>query len=217
MLASPYVVLAVVAASLAGTAGQAAEAVASPVGKWVLTLGMGDSMRHCSFQLFAVNGVTGPAADYLWNVVPALNKHPGAVSFESTNYPGKYVIPITNAEADRLGIGAPADPDDASFTFTAVEAANSTFTFQHMAAATKGLYLAGNGQMQGSCHYGQPSTDLALVKNPSKIGCTFAYELHNTARGCPLHVTLLHLASRTPLYGPSSAAPALGCISHSHW
>jgi len=115
-----------------------------------------------------VHGVTGPAADYVWNIVPALNKNARAISFESTNFPGKYVIPIGGQEAGRLGLGAPGtDLDAVSFTVVDGLGNATALSFRSMAKATQGFYLAADGRLQGSCHYPAPSTDLALIQTPA--------------------------------------------------
>ena len=52
-------------------------------------------LRHCYYVLWQSEQIS-PTEDYLWNIVPALNGQPGAVSFQSTNYPG-YYLTISNA------------------------------------------------------------------------------------------------------------------------
>lgn len=65
-------------------------------------------LRHCSFEMFATTTVhSGPGTDYQWNVVPALNGNPRAVSFGSPAFAGYYIAPVTELKPNvsvRLGL-----------------------------------------------------------------------------------------------------------------
>ncbi len=75
-------------------------------------------LRHCSFQLFSTlstsDGGNGYSQDFDFTMhTPGLNGVKNSVSFESVNYPGKYISLIGGSdntiEATRLGI---VDKDD---------------------------------------------------------------------------------------------------------
>ena len=79
-----------------------------------------DTYSLCDHDNFGL-GEDGPKQphpfDYVWLLVPAINGHAGAVSFQSTDAGFHYVSIISSEEPGRLGLAIHSKPEanDASF------------------------------------------------------------------------------------------------------
>lgn len=128
--------------------------------------------RHCSFQLFACHERSTPPEDYLFVAIPALNHAPSAISFQSVNYPDRYISLLsetTGVEAARLGIEAPGDPNDASFAVVPGLSDPRLVSLQAFSPKFRNSYVAINNQLEGVCagSYSSPSSDIILTSSPS--------------------------------------------------
>ena len=112
-------------------------------------------LRHCELQAFATNMEDGNG-DFMFSVVPALNKAPNAVSFQSANFATMHLtsaVPDQGVEAGRVGIAnATADPDSASFEKVVVN--GSTLAFKSLSKDYPGYYVSVNGKLTGGCATG---------------------------------------------------------------
>jgi hypothetical protein len=141
------------------------------------------SIRHCSFQLHACNG--GEDADFVFNIVAALNGEKGAVSFQSSNYKTKYITStgvdqagVPTAEKSRLGVVEPGkDKDAASFAVVPGLSDAKAFSFQSLSAAFKGQYISTNGLHTGSCKYESPSSDAVLVSSDTVLAAAATWDV----------------------------------------
>lgn len=98
------------------------------------------------------------------------------ISFQSVNFPTKYIAPIDTEEPGRLGIVDAPAAADASFAVVAGLANASALSFRSQAAgALNGAYLALDGTLRGKCagFYSPPASDLALVAAPAKGNATW--------------------------------------------
>ena len=85
-------------------------------------------MRHCSYVVSSCSYDPGNL-DFEYTTVPALNGAASAISFQSMNFPTKYLTTSTDqTPSGRLGIVGPPDPldqDTASWTVTAGPQSNT--------------------------------------------------------------------------------------------
>jgi len=127
----------------------------------------GYAFRHCYSQGF-VTRAADSGADHAFTLVAALAGQAGAVSFESTNFPGQYIAPLSGvADAGRAGIVAAPAPLDASWV--AAPAASGGVTLTSLAPAHRGLALAVGADLTGTCahSYAAPSASVRLAAAPS--------------------------------------------------
>jgi len=122
----------------------------------------GLSFRHCDAQGFVTpDDGSGPAEDHLFLVVPALSgAPPGALSFQSVNFPTFYIAPVSGAEPGRLGVVEKPAPDAASWVATPAPSGGFTLALPSMGGAA----MTVGSNITGSCasSYGPPSASVYL-------------------------------------------------------
>ena len=148
---------------------RAAAAGPFPTGKFVslAPLSAADTLiRHCSFELFVAGcGHHGCDDDFNFKVVPALNKAAGSVSFQSTNFPSKYVSAAgTKGEPARAMVVLPVDKDAASFAVVAGLSDSSKFSFKTHGTSPAG-FLTATTHSTGDCAAGQKG-DVVVAEAP---------------------------------------------------
>ena len=129
------------------------------------------ALRHCDFQLFATSGALN--GDFSFNIVPALNKAPNSVSFQSSNFGSRYISSSkvdgtkVSEKVGRLGITEDyANQDAASFEVVpGLTGEEGTVSFK---AHSTDSYIALNGEVSGLCASGYklPSSDAVLTSSP---------------------------------------------------
>lgn len=110
--------------------------------------------------------------DFWWEAVPALDGNAAAISFESTNYPSYFMVPITASgldETTRLGIVPKGQFDLSDASFIAVPGlANpnaTSFVSASKNATYAGLHIVvAPGMLSGQCAsgYSSPAGDVFL-------------------------------------------------------
>ena len=127
--------------------------------------------RHCNYELFACNGHSGPDDDYNFRAIPALNRAPGALSFQSINFPDRYISISKDGgvESGRLGIDSPVDNNDASFAVVSGLSDHSLVSLRSLSTGQfQNAYMAINNKLEGACSssYSLPSSDIILSLSP---------------------------------------------------
>ena len=114
------------------------------------------SFRHCYSQGFVTPTDSNP--DHQFKLVPSLNGDPGAISFQSINYPTSYIAPVATAEPGRLGIVQGPVPDDASWTISPSGSGVS------ITLRSRGLSMSVGSNLTGICasSYSSPSASVYL-------------------------------------------------------
>jgi hypothetical protein len=110
--------------------------------------------------------------------VPALDGTPGGVSFNSINFPTKYLglAPPKTEELGRLGLIAPTNKSLVSFKKVAGLSDPSMFSFE--STTTSGSFMQVTGHLQGGCSgkYGGPhSSDVIVGALVDKAAATWKY------------------------------------------
>lgn len=141
------------------------------------------ALAHCSFQSQArLYSTLQNFDDFVWSVGPALNGVPGAVSFQSFNYPTLFLAPAYNDPdaPTRLGLVAGPDVDDASFIIVAgLDGPNGTISVQSLSKNTQlaGLYMSMGGSLTGACADGSQNgiaLDVILDDGLMPLAATWA-------------------------------------------
>ena len=116
------------------------------------------ALRHCNFQA-STSPIDSSNDDFAFErVAPGLSGAPNTVSFQSVNYPSKYLCPIPQ-RGGLLGLGAPGDaaacasPADATWRLVPGLTSPSNFSIVSTSAtpAFAGLYVTRNATSACSC------------------------------------------------------------------
>ncbi len=131
------------------------------------------SFRHCDAQGFATP--TDKSPDHLFKVVAALNGAPGAVSFQSINYPTYHLAPVAGAEPGRVGIvdSSKTSKDDAqgwaeaSWSARPAAAVEGGFTLTNL--GRPGQVMQPGNNLTGACAlmYKTPAVSVYLGLPPT--------------------------------------------------
>ena len=144
--------------------------------------------------------------------VPGLNGEAGAVSFQSINYPTRFMTLVGHAEPGRLGIAAPGSIDDASFKIvTGLGNSSQSSLVSLSKGGFGGGYVTLSGSLQGGCaaEYKAPDSDAVVQKSPqSAAAATFVIQASAMPKSVSLTVQAMNITHK-----PSNLV--LGCHSDS--
>ena len=162
-----------------------ADTVAFPVGKTVSLAPIADEkllVRHCSYAAFV--GSCPCDGDFDFTVVKGLSGVAGSVSFQSVNFPTKYLSATpagaAGAEKNRVTLTG-VDKDAASWTPVAGLSDPSKFSFKSLSKVplTAGGYLTSDTKATGGCAGGANKGDVVVLKAPpSKAAATWETHAH---------------------------------------
>eukprot|EP00035_Acanthoeca_spectabilis_P008531 m.155290 g.155290 ORF g.155290 m.155290 type:complete len:520 (+) comp14402_c0_seq2:27-1586(+) len=123
----------------------------------------GYAFRHCYSQGYVTP--TGPSgSDHLFKLVHPLSNTPYAVSFESVNYPGHYIVPMVG-EPNRPGIAQSPAALDASWMVSIVPSGGFILTSLSLTHSGGGIVVSPT--LNGTCahSYSRPSSAAAMGPN----------------------------------------------------
>jgi hypothetical protein len=157
-----------------------------PTGKTVSLAplsGTGLLLRHCSFQVFVADCPCDKDMDF--TVVKAINGKAGSISFQSTNFPSKYLSAVgCKDEPTRVMLATPAagDKDAASFSVEPGLSDKTKYSFktdESEPSAVAGAYLTATTKATGSCAGGPNHGDVIVTKSPAdKAAATWETHSH---------------------------------------
>ena len=157
-----------------------AEIAAFPVGKTVSLASMADPamlLRHCDFAAFVGSCPCNP--DFDFTVVKGLNGAAGSVSFQSANFPTKYLSATPagahGSEKNRVTVTG-VDKDAASWSPVAGLSDPTKYSFKSLSKQplTAGGYLTSTTKATGTCAGGANKGDVVVLKStPSKAAATW--------------------------------------------
>jgi hypothetical protein len=105
------------------------------------------TFRHCYSQGFITPSESSP--DHTFKLVAGLDGTPTSVSFQSVNYPGSYIAPVSGAEPGRVGILATPSPAEATWMYTRGPSGGVILT--SLAPSHTGAGLVVGGNLTGIC------------------------------------------------------------------
>ena len=181
-------------------------------------------LRHCSFEVFVADCPCDQDMDF--TVVPALNKVAGSVSFQSTNYPAKYITASGDGhtkQSNRVMVLDVSDKDAASFSVEAGLSDPTKFSFKTHGTkpAVAGGYLTAATKASGTCAGGANKGDIIVSKTvTNKAAATWETHSHppppprpppppppkNPWASFSTAVGTAEIVSTTPFHGKDSLA-----------
>lgn len=154
-------------------------------------------LAHCSLQAQArLYSTLEYFDDFVWSIGPALNGLPGAISFQSFNYPAFYLAPtFDDPEAPtRLGLVQDPNSDDASFMIVSgLDGQEGSISAASLSNDVKlrGRFVTVGGALTGACADVQNGIALDVILDDGLLPIAASWMPSSMDPPLPQNVTII--------------------------